>query len=965
MPLKHLFEKYNAIFEQSPIAVEFYDNDGNLVNVNNGCLDLFGIKDIKEIYGFKLFEDPNLTDNIKERLLNNENVRFEINFDFDKVKSLNLYNTTKSGVAILDISITRLFNEDFHFGYILQIQDITIRKNYEHDLLASEIRYRRLFESAQDGIIILDANNGMIVDVNPFLIDLLGYSKEQFLNKYIWEIGFLKDIIYNKDKFLKLQENEYVRYKDLPLETSEGKTIKVEFVSNVYLVDNTRVIQCNIRDMTEMAHERKLRILSNDILIILNSDLDLKEMIDKILYIIKDTMNFSAIGFRLKKSDDYPYFSYYGFSDEFIFLENSLVNRNICKDENGRPSLECTCGLVINGNKDKKNPLFTENGSIWTNHSFSCLGVKIEDDIRTNPRNRCIHEGYGSVAIIPIKTKNEIIGILQINEKKINAFSENTIISFEGICLNIGNALMRKQSEDELLKAVENLRNSKDFAENLINTANVMVVGLDNNGRVNIFNRASEQLTGYDRNEIIGKNWFKDLLILPKDELNFVHEVFDKLLNNDENTSEFENSIITKHGEIKYILWQNNEVRENGEIVGIISFGLDITERKISEEKLIKAKERAEESDKLKLEFLGNMSHDLRTPMNAIIGFSDLLKSNNLNKNERNDYINTIIENGKFLMALIDDIIDISKIDAGALKVEKSDFELNKLFEDIRMTFFKQVKDKKIDIILNIDINKNIIVNTDKYRLKQILTNLISNAIKFTKNGYIKFGYNLISNEQLIIYVEDTGIGIEKNYQKIIFNKFKQLDENKNKFKGAGLGLSISKSLIELLGFKEIKLISEVGKGSKFYFQTPYTIKHFSYMSEIKNKNKNKNKRLNLLGKKILIIEDDKDTVTIMKSHLFETKAEIFMCFDGDDDILSIIKNNHIDLVLLDIGLPGKNGYEILRDIREYDERLPIIIESAVAMPDQRSKAYKLGCNEFLSKPFTREDFLNKIDYCI
>lgn len=505
------------------------------------------------------------------------------------------------------------------------------------------------------------------------------------------------------------------------------------------------------------------------------------------------------------------------------------------------------------------------------------------------------------------------------------------------------------------------LKNSKNFIENLMNTANVMIVGLNIKGEVIIFNDAAEKLTGYKKPDIIGKNWFSDLPILLKTDIEKLDNIFQEMVNNEKKINEIENPIITKNGEIKYILWKNNDIIENDNVIGVISYGLDISERKKFEEELVESKNKAERSDKLKLEFLSNMSHDLRTPMNSIIGFSDLLKSNNLTKNEKNDYINTIISNGKFLMALIDDIIDISKIDSNSLKIENNDFELNQLMEELRLSYFKQIKDKRLEIILDVDINKNVIIHSDKYRLRQVLMNLIGNAIKFTIDGYVKFGYKIINNKVLEIYVEDTGPGIERQNQRIIFERFKQIGTN-NKFKGAGLGLSIAKSLVELLGFKEIRIISELEKGSKFYFNVPYFVKHYNYINEIiERKN---NKKINLYNKNVLIVEDNDESRRIMKHYLLPTKANIFEMADGIN-VLNIIKNNRIDIVLLDIGLPIKNGYEILKEIREFDDRLPVIMESALAMPDQKSKAYDLGCDDFITKPFSREEFLNKINNLI
>mgnify|MGYP001361135324 CR=1 FL=1 len=501
---------------------------------------------------------------------------------------------------------------------------------------------------------------------------------------------------------------------------------------------------------------------------------------------------------------------------------------------------------------------------------------------------------------------------------------------------------------------------AKEYAENLINTANLLVVNLDDNGNVVGLNNRAEETTGYKREEIIGKNWFETTV--PKNVFPEVWEIFEKTISRSDGfVSKFENPILTKNGEIRHISWRNNIIEKRGLMKGTISFGMDITEHKKLEEELRIAKEKAEQSDKMKLEYLANMSHDLRTPMNAIIGFSDLLRTNNLTKTDKQEYITTIINNGKYLMALIDDIIDISKIDAGSLKIEMKDFELNKLMEELRLTYLKQIKDKNIDIIIDIDVNKNIILNSDKYRLRQIMANLIGNAVKFTNEGFVKFGYKVLNNKQLEIYVEDTGIGIEKKNYKMIFERFHQLNGSGKNKGGAGLGLSITKSLIELLGWREIKIFSEPGKGSRFYFIVPYVTKHFNYMNEVKNL---KHKKINLMGKTILIVEDNLDSRTIVKSYLNETHASIIEMTDGIG-VLDCIKNNKVDLVLLDIGLPGKDGYSVLEEIREYDARLPVIIESALVMSDQKTKAYELGADDFISKPYSKEDFLNKIDNLI
>ncbi|HWQ65696.1 MAG TPA: PAS domain S-box protein [Methanospirillum sp.] len=242
-----------ALFDQSPIAIELYDSMGTLVQANPACLNLFGIEDIRSIQRFSLFADPNVNDAQKDRLHRGETVHYQGPFDFEKVKNLRLYPTIRDGIIWLDVLITPLTNDAGSItGFLTQIQDITGRKQAEKEIITSEIRYRRLFESAQDGILILNHKTGEVTDSNPFIETLTGYSKEELIGKSLWEIGFIKDTIASKVAFEELQAKDYIRYDDLPLETKDGKRIDVEFVSNVYPIDaNTSVIQCNIRDISD------------------------------------------------------------------------------------------------------------------------------------------------------------------------------------------------------------------------------------------------------------------------------------------------------------------------------------------------------------------------------------------------------------------------------------------------------------------------------------------------------------------------------------------------------------------------------------------------------------------------------------------------------------------------------------------------------------------------------------------
>jgi PAS domain S-box-containing protein len=499
------------------------------------------------------------------------------------------------------------------------LRDVTERKKSESALVASEIRYRRLFESAKDGILILDAETGMIVDVNPFLIELLGYSKEQFIEKEIWEIGFFKDIISNKEKFIELQQKEYIRYEDLPLETEKGRKINVEFVSNVYLVNNQKVIQCNIRD---------------------------------------------------------------------------------------------------------------------------------------------------------------------------------------------------------------------------------------------------------------------------------------------------------------------------------------ITERKIIEKELIRAKVHAEESDNLKTAFLQNMSHEIRTPLNGIIGFSELLNDECISKADTLHFTTIIKQSGKRLIEIVNNVLDISKIQTGQVEIHKKTILIHLVLEDLFIFFSPIAKVKKIKLISNFENDKTTIIFSDEAKLYQILTNLINNALKFTKSGSIDFGF-INKNNTVEFYVKDTGIGISKELHEKIFLRFIQAEMSQTRnFEGAGLGLAICKGLVELLGGK-IWVESEIGKGTSFYFTLPCLV------TDIQEKPYFKSEEISLkkMHGKILIVEDDMVSFEYLSIILSKFDITVLHAENGEQAVEFVKNFPDIDLVLMDIRMPIMNGIEATKQIKRIRPDLPVIAQTAYAFSNEKRDILAVGCDEYISKP--------------
>ncbi|MBU8893468.1 MAG: response regulator [Bacteroidales bacterium] len=373
-----------------------------------------------------------------------------------------------------------------------------------------------------------------------------------------------------------------------------------------------------------------------------------------------------------------------------------------------------------------------------------------------------------------------------------------------------------------------------------------------------------------------------------------------------------------------------------------------------AEKKLQKEKERAEESDQLKSAFLANMSHEIRTPMNAILGFTELITmpDSEVTPEEKENFIKLINNSANNLLQLIDDIIDISKIEAEQLKIIKKDCALNSTLKDIWQSFLEIRKHKgkeKVDIRLNESaLEQNIFIKTDPLRLNQVLTNLIDNALKFTEDGFIEFGYEIQNGKQLLFYVKDTGVGMDQKKKDFVFDRFIKLEDNSSRlYRGAGLGLAICKSLVELLNGK-IWVESAPNIGSTFYFTLPFDQVH---ASENSMKIVDVNEIYNWHDKTILVAEDEPANYIYIEEVLKITKAKILKAVNGKEAVDMISNNSNIDIIIMDIKMPVMDGYEATRRIKSLRKDIPIISQSAYAMPGDIDKGLESGMNDYLIKP--------------
>jgi CheY-like chemotaxis protein len=386
---------------------------------------------------------------------------------------------------------------------------------------------------------------------------------------------------------------------------------------------------------------------------------------------------------------------------------------------------------------------------------------------------------------------------------------------------------------------------------------------------------------------------------------------------------------------------------------------------KIQEEKykqnLLEAKEQAEESDRLKSAFLANMSHEIRTPMNGILGFTQLMLNNTPLDDTQQKYMDIIQSRGKHLLQIINDIIDISKIEANQLKIEQSHFYLNDLLDEIYHSYEADMEHKKISDIklkyLPEFSREDSYIYSDKFRLQQILTNLLSNAFKFTQKGSIEFGYQKTDDQTLQFFVRDTGIGIPKDKQKDVFERFRQAEENSTskKYEGTGLGLSISKNLVHLMN-GTIWVESEEGKGSAFYFTIPFVQ---GEGQEMPKSDKQKTPSVyNWKNIKILVVEDDPASQKYLKEILNATGAEIILTSEGKEAYKLTSENPDISIILMDLKLPDRDGRKVTEEIRQTRSDVPIIAQTAYAMGKDKSTCIKAGCNDFITKPVNPKTLL-------
>jgi len=865
--LKESEERYRILSDQSPIAIEYFNEKGLLLTVNPACLRIFGVDDIKEIEGFNLFEDPNITEEIKQKLQRKEDIHYQDLFDFEKVKEFKLYNTTKSGTIWIDTNITPLKNNDGTFnGYLLHIIDITESKRAEEKLKESEERYKAIFESSHSVKLLINSDNGSIVDCNPAACKFYGWTHSELCSKTIYDLNILtKEEIYLKlmDAKASNKSNFVVNHR---IASGDIRTIEVH--SNPVAIGGVTLIYSLIHDITDVRKtEEALR----------ESETNFRNIFDNAI--------------------------------EGMF-RTSIVGKALMAN----PSLATMLGF--DSAEDYLNNMNDSAHQVWVNtedrYKYIALLEKHE-----------VIKGFES----QFKRRNGCQIWVSINAKMIKDDTGKPIYS-EGFLEDITE---QKNAEQALIKSEEKYRNIFENAQEGIFQTKV-------DGSYISVNPALANMYGFNSPEELINSRLdiaKDAYSDPKERDRFL-----EMMEKQEFVKGYEYEVKRKDG-TKIWFYEDAKVikDKNGRTKYFEGFVIDITERKLAEEELIKAKERAEASNRLKTAFLNNISHEIRTPLNGILGFASLIIEPDITEEQKNQYLKTLNNSGYRLIKTVSDYMDISLITSGNMDIHNTNFTINNLFDKLIKEHTQNYEDT--DFALNIYLSeeiKTIQLVSDESLLINALGHLLDNAFKFTKQGVITLGAE-IKDEHIVFYVKDTGKGIAKEFQDVIFNVFMQENvSNTRGYEGSGLGLSIVKGIMKLIG-GDVSFESETDKGSIFYLSLPYS---YPVKTDV---NTNENKLV------VLIAEDDEVSAELISVKIKKVCKEIIILGNGNEVVEKCRNNPDINLILLDVRMPGINGYEATRQIRQFNKDIIIIAQTAFGLHGDNEEAIKVGCNEYISKP--------------
>jgi PAS domain S-box-containing protein len=804
-------------------------------------------------------------------------------------------------------------------------KDLTDRWLAEESAKKNEERYRILFENINDAVFVheftSDGMPGRFMEVNQKACERLGYTREELLTMRPSDIDDPESYAAVPGIMKKLVRDKHAVWEGVHV-TRNGKKIPVEISNHLFTLDGKPVILATVRDITDRKKTEDLLRRSEE------KYRKIFENIQDIFYQADIDGKIVEISPSIERYSGYKPEELIGTKVEDVYLDPS--DRTRLMDV-----------LALNG--------------------------EVEDYI-VRLKTKIGKEVFASANIhILSGADGEIIGV----EGSLRDVSERILAESK---LKENESLLIKQNEEyaalnqelrwrnEQMQMINNeLQQASDIFMNIrtgLHIYHLEDIDDDSTLRMIGVNPAGERLTGIAAKDMLGNTLDENFPGLrekgiPQEYARVVRtkvaKQFDELLYSDDRVVE---------GAFTF-----NAFPLPDNCVGIsfenVSEQYKAREAIIeSNRQLIEAKEKAEESDRLKSAFLANMSHEIRTPMNGIMGFSMMLADPLLPKETRDSYIRIVNSSCEQLLHIVNDIIDISKIEAGQIEVNESAFDLKILLNEVYTFYSSITREKGIKLELDqtrCNLTHNAFIISDRTKLRQIFDNLLSNAVKFTPSGRIIMRCEL-RDGFIRFKVEDTGIGIESELQNIIFERFRQVESSFTKtYGGTGLGLAISKAYIEKLG-GNIGVRSEFGIGSVFSFKLPYKPASDVNISE---ENVSRFRPLDL-GMTILVVEDE-EINWLYLNEILKNRVRVLRAVTGRETIEKVKQNADIDIILMDIKLPDINGLELTKIIKSINGKIKVIAQTAYALSGDRESVIASGCSGYISKPVNRDELLNLI----
>lgn len=929
-------------------------------------------------------------------------------------------------------------------GVIVTFEDITWRKTIEQDLAESKLRYYTFFEQGQDGIAIINPEDGSFIEFNNQICKQLGYSREEFSRLSVFDVEAMETRQQTRERMDDLLKGGKAEFQTKHI-TKNGEIIDVSVSTRIISVSGKKLYHSIWRDITELtrkeseiisAKEKAEESNANILAIIENTvssiwAINTQYQLTYVNQVFKNEF-FRAFGERLQIGDNVveklpkPLHSTWKSRYDRVFANERFIVEDEVQDASGEKIyIKVSLCPIVSNRKIIGASVFGSNITQRKQQEQELLLAKKKaEDNATIFRNAFEYSGTGMAMVSLdkrfLKVNQAFCKMLEYTEEELveKTFLDITSTQDYNVGLNelkqtvsgeldffncskrylkksgditwgnLSVSIIRNSQKEPLfwvaqiqditvqVKFQQDLIRAKETSEeneklfralfrNMGNSASLYEVINNADGepadyRYMAVNPEYERSIGVKEADLIGKTLLE---VFPGTENIWLDTFKRVVVTGVSERVESYSGEVDKYFELIVYVPQKNQMA---------LIGADITDRKKSEQEreqllqqVLAAKEKAEESDRLKTAFLQNMSHEIRTPMNAIMGFAELLPKHTGNEQKVKYFSEIIRHRSGDLLEIINDILDIARIESGQLSVNSESFCVNDFVNDItEFVTGQQLRMKKLNISFIVNISdelKNLRISTDIIKLKQILINLISNALKFTEKGRIELSCILNSNKELQFSVSDTGSGIPMDKHEFIFERFAQLEKGKSHlYGGTGLGLSIVKALVGLLN-GTIWLESQIDVGTTFYFTTRC---EYVKDNDTKNDFKKVQTTLSIDQKTILLVEDDPFNMALLNEMIQPFGSRLLYAENGEEAI-RIALEYLPDLILLDIGLPDLSGYEVARQIFEKRPDIKIVAQTAYASAEDRKQALNAGCADHISKPLKQDELVSILSKCL